>query len=75
MSVIRKFRESVGWTQARLAAELDLVPSAVRNYELGLRTPGPKTAHRFLDVARSQGHVFTLEDVYPRQNSREAPAA
>jgi len=38
-SRIRTLRKSAGLTQRELAEEIGLAESAVRNYELGLRTP------------------------------------
>lgn len=65
MSVFREFRAAMGWTQAQAAQALGGVPGRWRNYELGLRTPPPETAHAFIALARQHGHSYTLEDVYP----------
>lgn len=51
---IRRYRKAGGYTQRGLAEEIGVTESAVRNYELGLRTPGGpqlEAIARALDVA------------------------
>mgnify|MGYP000873395494 CR=1 FL=1 len=50
---IRRCRKAGGYTQRGLAEEIGVTESAVRNYELGLRTPGGpqlEAIARVLDV-------------------------
>ncbi|WP_448983979.1 helix-turn-helix domain-containing protein [Olsenella uli] len=51
---IRRCRKAGGYTQRGLAEEVGVTESAIRNYELGLRTPGESQLEaiaRALDVA------------------------
>ena len=51
---IRRYRKAGGYTQRGLAEEIGVTESAVRNYELGLRTPGEpqlEAIAKVLDVA------------------------
>lgn len=60
---IRRCRKAGGYTQRGLAEEVGVTESAIRNYELGLRTPSEsqlETIARALDVAPE-----SLADVGP----------
>jgi transcriptional regulator with XRE-family HTH domain len=60
---IRRYRKAGGYTQRGLAEEVGVTESAIRNYELGLRTPGEpqlEAIARALDVAPE-----SLADVGP----------
>lgn len=51
---IRRYRKAGGYTQRGLAEEVGVTESAIRNYELGLRTPSESQLEaiaRALDVA------------------------
>lgn len=51
---IRRYRKAGGYTQRGLAEEIGVTESAVRNYELGLRTPSESQLEaiaRALDIA------------------------
>lgn len=51
---IRRYRKAGGYTQRGLAEEVGVTESAIRNYELGLRTPSGaqlEAIARALDVA------------------------
>lgn len=51
---IRRYRKAGGYTQKGLAEEIGVTESAIRNYELGLRTPSESQLEaiaRALDVA------------------------
>lgn len=51
---IRRYRKAGGYTQRGLAEEVGITESAIRNYELGLRTPSGaqlEAIARALDVA------------------------
>ncbi len=75
MSIFKRFREHVRWSQADLAARLGLSgQSTVGNYERGDRLPEIDVAYRFLDLARAHGFQATLEDIYPRAPDREDAA-
>lgn len=65
MTVFRKFREQVGWTQVQLARALGTSKQRVSFWETGQRAVPTDDAHRFLVVAREQGFPASLEDVYP----------
>lgn len=64
MNIYKRFRSSVGWTQADLADALGVKRSAVANYEVG-QVPRRDVAYRFLDVAKAEGFDCSLEDVLP----------
>lgn len=60
---IRRYRKAGGYTQKGLAEEIGVTESAIRNYELGLRTPSKyqlEAIARALDVAPE-----SLEDIGP----------
>lgn len=60
---IRRYRKAGGYTQRGLAEEVGVTESAIRNYELGLRTPSESQLEaiaRALDVAPE-----SLADVGP----------
>lgn len=60
---IRRCRKAGGYTQRGLAEEVGVTESAIRNYELGLRTPGESQLEaiaKALDVAPE-----SLADVGP----------
>lgn len=60
---IRRYRKAGGYTQRGLAEEVGVTESAIRNYELGLRTPSKSQLEaiaRALDVAPE-----SLEDIGP----------
>ncbi|MCI1810562.1 MAG: helix-turn-helix transcriptional regulator [Olsenella sp.] len=60
---IKRYRKAGGYTQKGLAEEIGVTESAIRNYELGLRTPGEhqlEAIARALDVAPE-----SLADVGP----------
>lgn len=51
---IRRYRKAGGYTQRGLAEEVGVTESAIRNYELGLRTPSESQLEaiaRALDIA------------------------
>lgn len=58
MATIRELRERKGWTQAKLAAELNVAPSTVFNWESGRFDP------RF-SQAKDLAHVLdvSLDDL------------
>lgn len=63
MSIFRKFRAETGWTQAQLAAAIEVQRSAIANYEAGA-PPRRDVAQRFIALAKKHGQDFTLEDVF-----------
>lgn len=65
MNVYQKFRDSAGWSQARLAQELGVSRAAVHNYERG-RVPETEIAYRFMDLAAAHSFEVSLADVFPR---------
>ena len=74
MSVFRRFREHVGWSQTELASQLGLCgQSAIGNYERESRSPDICIAYRFIDLARTHGFPVCLEDIYPRTDAAPGP--
>ena len=47
---LRSLRESKGLTQTQLAEKLNLVPSAVNNYEKGIRVPDLPEIKKMADI-------------------------
>lgn len=64
MSIYKRFRDSMGWTQAQLADALGVQRSAVTNYEAG-HVPRRDVAYRFLGLAQENEFQCSLEDVQP----------
>ena len=52
------------WTQAGLAAYLDVSTAAVSNWEAGIRTPSLDAALSILSLARDKRVRLTLEEVF-----------
>jgi transcriptional regulator with XRE-family HTH domain len=48
--LLRKARETHGWTQRRLAEELNIGENTVRAWENGLRSPGIAMRNRLCEV-------------------------
>ena len=65
MTIFRRFREHVGWTQVQLAEALGTSKQRVWWWERGDRVCPPDDAHKFISVARDKGFPASLEDVYP----------
>lgn len=64
MNIYRRFRESTGWTQAKLADALGVQRTAVANYENG-QVARRDVAYRFLGLAQEHQFQCSLEDVQP----------
>lgn len=64
---IKELRLKLGMRQGVFARAIGKKPSAISNYETGLREPDSKTAYAILDLAKNAGIPATLEDIYPRR--------
>lgn len=67
--LIRKYRRMRGMTQAELAEACGLTDSAIRNYELGNRTPGDDQIVGIADALGISSEA--LRDI-PLESSRQA---
>ncbi len=47
---IRQLRQERGWSQAKLATRLGMVPRTVSTWERGVRTPDPRTLVRLAEL-------------------------
>lgn len=56
--LIRKYRKIRGLTQAQLAAECGLTDAAIRNYELGNRTPSKAHVEKIAKVLEMAPEAF-----------------
>ncbi len=56
--LIRKYRKLRGLTQAQLAAECGLTDAAIRNYELGNRTPSETHIEKIADALDMAPEAF-----------------
>jgi DNA-binding XRE family transcriptional regulator len=61
LATLKELRKQRGWTQQVLADKVGCVPSAIGNYESGIRAPSLATAFR---IARILGTRLT-EDLFP----------
>ena len=66
MSIFADFRRAVGWTQARLAAELGIHKNSLGRIETGRERCGLGVAEAFCDVAARHGVQITLDQVFGR---------
>jgi len=63
--LIERFRKAHGLTQQELAARLGISQARVSHYVTGRNTLPVEIAYAFIELARSHGESYTLEDVYP----------
>ena len=56
---IKQFRILEGYTQKQLAEKCELSESAIRNYELGIRTPDEETLHKIADALLINYYVLS----------------
>lgn len=71
-SPIRAIRQRLKMSQAQLAAEIEVHPQSVVNYEArpGVSTrmiPSPKVAMRLIGVCAQRGITITLDQIYGMQ--------
>lgn len=65
MHKVKFFRKQAGKSQADLAKEIGLVPSAISNYENGTRTIDIPTAQKIVRALNRWGMDVSLSDVFP----------
>src|SRR6185295_7594625 len=63
MDTFKRIRERLGWTQAEMAAVLDVSQGTISFYENGKTVP-PQVARKLIDVARQRGLDVTFDHVY-----------
>ena len=61
-SNIRKRRKELGWTQAKLAEELDVHPTFVGTIERGKKFPSTVTLERICETMQLRPYMLFLED-------------
>jgi transcriptional regulator with XRE-family HTH domain len=55
---VKSLRAQRGWTQARLAEELQKRVNAIARWEQGVRTPPPDTCRRLMQLANKESEEF-----------------
>lgn len=61
----KKLRLSLGLSQSRLSALLDLQPQTISQYECGTRRPSVGACRRFIKLAQETGFNITLDYLRP----------
>ncbi len=59
---IRKRRQELGWTQAKLAEELDVHPTFVGSIERGIKFPSTVTLESICKVMQLRPYTLFLEE-------------
>ena len=62
-TLIRQYRTLEGYTQKQLADKCELSESAIRNYELGIRTPDEETLHKIADALLVNYYLLAESDI------------
>lgn len=74
-TLLKNFRESHVIGQRDLGVMLGIeqkqAQPRISHYENGTREFPIELAYAFIDLAKSKGETFTLEDIYPRDISEE----
>lgn len=61
---IKRIRIALGMTQSQFAQKLALKPSAIGNYEMGIRKPKIIHARHIVNFAKSRGIQTSLDAIY-----------
>lgn len=61
---IINIRRSLGLTQAEVAAELNVSPACISNWEAGYRRLLPEKAKKYIKLAEKYKLKYTLNDIY-----------
>jgi DNA-binding XRE family transcriptional regulator len=64
--IVTKLRKKLNLRKSEMADLLDISTPGLHNYEIGRRLPKPEIAYRIIDIAKLNGVILTLEDLYPR---------
>lgn len=60
---IKNIRFNLGYSQTKLAKEIDIDKTSISLYESGKRKPGFSTLRKIINLANSNGMNITYDDI------------